>query len=117
MCNLNTKELNSMWEVIATSKNGRVRTKVVNNWKIGMQLAGRAMDMGWKVSILPVYVDFFVVGDDGELTQVVVRVSPQTAARYAVRWAKMDRNQSGCIAWPHKVPMPAGWKVVRQEAQ
>lgn len=105
-----------MWEVIATSKSGQVRTKVVNNWKIGMQLAGRAMDMGWKVSILPMYVDFFVVGDDGELTQVVVRVSPQTAARYAVRWAKMDRNQSGCIAWPHKVPMPAGWKVVRQEA-
>lgn len=103
-----------MWEVIATSKNGRVRTKVVNHWKYGMQLAGRAMDMGWKVSIVPFYMDFLIADEDGEFTRVVVRLSPQNAARYAVRWARMDR-ESGCMLWPHGVPTPESWKVINKK--
>lgn len=100
-----------MWEVVATNRDGRVRSKMVTNWKDGIRLAKRAMEMGWKVTILPVYVDFFVVTEQGELMPVVHRVKPQLAAQYAIRWAKKDRNQSGCIAWPHKMPLPSGWKV------
>lgn len=54
------------------------------------------MDMGWKVSIVPFYMDFLIADEEGEFTRVVVRLSPHDAARYAVRWARMDR-ESGCL--------------------
>jgi hypothetical protein len=102
-----------MWEVIATSKNGKVRTKVVNHWKHGISLAGKAMDMGWRVTIVPVYVDLLIADEEGEFTRVIVRVSPNHAARNAVRWAKMDQ-QSGCLLWPHGLATPSYWKVIEK---
>jgi hypothetical protein len=102
-----------MWEVIATSKSGKVRTKVVNHWKHGMRLAGRAMDMGWRVTIVPVYVDLLIADEEGEFTRVIARVSPHNAARNAVRWARIDR-ESGCLIWPHGLPTPRDWRVVEK---
>lgn len=94
-----------MWEVVATNKNGKVRTKIVNHWKHGMRLAGRAMDMGWRVSIVPVYVDFYIADEQGSLRKVVCRLTPKIAACYAIRWSKMDRER-GSFVWPHGVPIP-----------
>jgi hypothetical protein len=85
-----------MWEVIATSSNGKVRTKIVSNWRHGMHLASLAMEMEWKVSIVPVYVDLFVIAEDGALLSVVSRVRPQLAAKFVKQWVKTDKNHSGC---------------------
>lgn len=95
-----------MWEVVATKADGRVRTKVVVNWKQGMQLADRALNLGWKVSIIPYYVDFIVADEFGTLTKIAVRVTPRHAAKFAVQWAQKDRLQSGCMLWPHGLPIP-----------
>jgi hypothetical protein len=114
-CNPNTKEKFSMWEVIATNKNGKVRSKVVNHWKHGMRLAGKAMDMGWRVTIVPVYVDFYIADEQGSLRRVVCRLTPKIAACYAIRWAKMDR-ECGSFVWPHGVPVPDSFKVATSMA-
>lgn len=99
-----------MWEVVATNKNGKVRTKVVTHWKHGRRLAGIAMDMGWMVSIVPVYVDFYIVDEQGSLKKVVCRLTPKIAASYAIRWVKMNR-QSGVFVWPNGAPLPNSFVV------
>lgn len=100
-----------MWEVMATSKSGKVQTKIVSRIDNGMHLANRAIQRGRTVTVTPIYFDFYVVDDEGQFVKIISRITAQVAAAYAVRWAKMDQ-ESGCLLWPHGLPTPSYWNVV-----
>jgi hypothetical protein len=106
----NGLEKTNMWEVMATSKNGKVQTKIVSRFDNGMHLASRAIQRGRTVTVKPIYFDFYVVDDEGEFVKVQTRITAQEAANNAVYWAKMDQ-QSGCLLWPHGLATPSYWNV------
>lgn len=105
-----------MWEVVAIDLNGDERTKIVTNWGRGMRLARKAMDRGWKVTINQLCMDFYIADEFGDMKRVVSKVSPENASKFVTLWAKADRMRSGCMYWPHGLPMPTEWRVVETEA-
>ena len=96
-----------MWKVVVKGK----KPRVCFNWDDTMIFVIVANEKNLSVKVKPLQVDVFIFDDNGDLIPAANRISPQTAARYAVRWARMDRNQSGCLIWPHGKPLPSNLKV------
>lgn len=99
-----------MWMVIAKRENCEKRV-ITMKWNRANDLARRALGQGWKVRVKTYFADVLVANEDGDFVVVATKVRPHEAAKFSREWL-LRELRSGCVMWPHGIPLPKHWTVI-----